>query len=128
MTSKTHCQTVVVLGASAKAQRFSYKAVSLLKQYGHRVIPVHPKLTAVNDVPVLAELGDIREPVDTLTMYLGAPRSQPLHDAIIALAPRRVIFNPGSESEELEQRLRQAKIPFVLDCTLVMLQSGQFDF
>lgn len=128
MPSNKHSQTVVVLGASAKPQRFSYKAVTLLKQYGHRIIPVHPKLMIVADISVVASLTDIAEPVDTLTLYVGAQRSQPLHDDIIHLAPRRVIFNPGTESSALEKRLTKAKIPFVHDCTLVMIQSDQFDF
>jgi len=128
MVSNKHCQTVVVLGASAKPQRFSFKAVTLLKQYGHRIIPVHPKLMTVADIPVHAHLTDINEAVDTLTLYIGPERSQPLHDDIISLAPRRVIFNPGTESDALEQRLVQAGIPFMHDCTLVMLQSDQFGF
>ena len=48
---------MVVLGASAKPQRFSYKAVTLLKQYGHRIIPVHPKLMTVADIPVHPNVG-----------------------------------------------------------------------
>lgn len=128
MASDKLCQTVVVLGASAKPHRFSYKAVALLKHYGHRIIPVHPKMTAMDDLPMVNRLSDIHEAVDTLTLYVGAERSQPMHDDIIALKPRRVIFNPGSESSALEHRLVRASIPFVHDCTLVMLQSGQFDF
>lgn len=119
---------MVVLGASKKPQRYSYKAVILLKRYGHRIIPVHPKIATVDDISVVAKLTDISEPVDTLTLYVGPERSRPLHEDIISLAPARVIFNPGTESDSLEKRLNEARIPFVHDCTLVMLQSGQFDF
>lgn len=121
-------QTVVVLGASAKPQRFSYKAVKLLKQYGHRIIPVHPKLMHIDEIPVFPHLSEVQDTVDTLTLYLGPERCQPLHDDIIALAPGRVIFNPGTESSLLAKRLTHAGIPFVYDCTLVMLQSKQFSF
>lgn len=121
-------QTVVVLGASAKAHRFSYKAVKLLKQYGHTVIPVHPKITVLEELAVIAQLSDIRAQVDTLTLYLGPERSQLLAGEIISLEPRRVIFNPGTESTLLEEQLSLAGIPLVHDCTLVMLQSNQFDF
>lgn len=128
MQENTNSQTVVVLGASAKPQRFSYKAVGLLRQYGHRIIPVHPKLPLIDDIPVFSQLSEIQEIVDTLTLYIGPERSQLLHDDIIDLAPRRVIFNPGTESPSLEQRLTEVDIPFVYDCTLIMLQSEQFHF
>jgi uncharacterized protein len=45
---------------------------------------------------------------------------------IVALAPGRVILNPGAESAELELALRNARIPFERACTLVLLRVGQF--
>ncbi|RKZ99014.1 MAG: CoA-binding protein [Gammaproteobacteria bacterium] len=121
-------QTVVVLGASNKPHRYSYKAIKLLKEYGHNIIPVHPKLTNIDGLPVIANLSDIHETVDTLTLYIGADNSQFLIDEIIALKPERVIFNPGTKSELLEDKLLQAEILFIHDCTLIMLESDQFEF
>ena len=74
---------MVVLGASVKPQRFSYKAVKLLLQYQHTVIPVHPTLTQLDKLAVVASLSDINIPVDTLTLYVGADRSRPIIDEII---------------------------------------------
>ena len=127
MIDKQKIQTVVVLGASNKINRYSYKAIKLLEQYGHNIIPVHPKLDRIGDLPVIAHLSNIDVNVDTLTLYVGADRSQLISDEIIALKPKRVIFNPGTESEILEEKLRHAKIPFMYDCTLIMLDSNQFD-
>ncbi len=47
-------------------------------------------------------------------------------DAIVGLAPGRVIFNPGSESRELEAALSDARIPHERACTLVLLRTHQF--
>ncbi len=119
-------ETVVVLGASNKPDRYAYKAQKLLLQHGHRVIPVHPLLPEIDGVPVQPSLTHIREPVDTVTMYVGPDRSAGLADALVALQPKRVIFNPGSESALLEQRLRAAGIAYEQACTLVLLNTGQF--
>ena len=35
-------ETVVVLGASPKVDRYSYKAIKMLGDCGHKVIPVNP--------------------------------------------------------------------------------------
>jgi hypothetical protein len=44
----------------------------------------------------------------------------------MALAPRRVIFNPGTENTELERELERVGILTEEACTLVLLHSGQF--
>ena len=118
--------TVVVLGASDKPQRYSNMAVRLLKGLGYRVIPVHPSLDEIEQIPAVPSLSEIQDEVHTLTMYVGPLRSAALADDILALKPGRVIFNPGSESEALEERLQQNNIPTIRACTMVMLQSGQF--
>lgn len=125
MTGK-NVQTVAVLGASDNRDRYSNKAVRMLKRYGHRVIPVHPRLEAVEGVPVVHALKDIEEKVDTLTMYVGELRSTALVDDILGLGPGRVVFNPGSENAVLEPKLESEGIEIVKGCTLVMLNSGTF--
>jgi uncharacterized protein len=119
-------QTVVVLGASPKAERFAHKAVLALTRHGHRVIPVHPREGEIGGWPVCTSLTAIREPVHTLTLYLGPQRSATETAAILALAPERVILNPGTESPVLEAALDAAGIAWVHDCTLLMLDGGRF--
>ena len=119
-------QQVVILGASNKPHRYAYQALKALRQAGHQVIPVHPKLEQLEGIAVRHKLADITAPVDTLTMYLGEARSTPLLDEILALRPGRVIFNPGSENSLLEQALSAAGIPWEHACTLVMIGTGQF--
>lgn len=119
-------QTVAVLGASHKPERYSNKAIRMLKEYGHDVIPVTPGRTIIEDLPVVPDLGSIDKPVDTLSMYVGPERSAQLTGAIVALKPGRVILNPGTESEALQLALDQANIPWQHACTLVLLRTGQF--
>jgi predicted CoA-binding protein len=119
-------QTVAVLGASANPDRYSNMAVRRLREAGHRVIPVNPALEVIEGLPVAKSLGGIAEPVDTLTLYVGPQRSAPMTEDILRLAPKRVIFNPGTESPELATALDQANIPHLEACTLVLLQTGQF--
>jgi len=118
--------TVVVLGASLKPARYSNMAQRQLLEQGYRVIPVHPKIREIEGQRVTPTLRAIAERVHTLTLYVGPDRIRPMIDDIIRLNPRRVIFNPGSESAELERRLREHHIPHVHGCTLVMLRTNQF--
>jgi uncharacterized protein len=130
-------QTVAVLGASANPERYANMAVRRLRDAGHRVIPVNPALEQIEGLPVTKSLGDIAEPVDTLTLYVGPQRLAPLTEDILRLAPQRVIFNPGTiMASTLRNKLPKgewtltlvdrANIPHLEACTLVMLQTSQF--
>lgn len=117
---------VVVLGASAKPMRYSNQAIRLLLEKGFPVTPVHPKLHCIEDLPVTASLREVSKPVDTLTLYVGPQRLTPIIDQIIELRPKRVIFNPGTESEAIMHRLDRAGIHWLEACTLVLLRIGTF--
>lgn len=119
-------ERVVILGASDKPDRYAYRALVMLGEHGHIVVPVHPKLSEIDGIPVVAGLEEIDGVVDTLTLYVNPAVGESLADEIIALDPGRVIFNPGTESPLLAERLDEAGIPHEEACTLVLLSTGQF--
>lgn len=120
-------ERVAVLGASSKPDRYSFRAVRMLDEHGHEVFPISPRGETIDGHPGYKSLGDIEPRVDTLTLYLNPTRLAPLRDEILEHAPRRVIFNPGTESDQLEQQLREAGIETIRACTLVLLSTGQFE-
>jgi predicted CoA-binding protein len=125
MRAESHSK-VAVLGASTNEERYSNKAVLLLKEYDHQPIPVHPAGHIVHGLQAKKSLAEINEPVDTLSMYVGPKISSQEYDSILKLGPRRVIFNPGAENAELADKLKSEGIEVVEACTLVMLRTEQF--
>ena len=119
-------QTVVVLGAHPKPERYSNQAIRTLVEHGHRVIPIHPVLPLIEGLPVAPDLRHIREKVNTLTLYVSPDRGKQLLKDIIELKPDRVIMNPGTESDVMEAELIANGIPVQKACTLVLLRTGQF--
>ncbi|PYI90638.1 MAG: CoA-binding protein [Verrucomicrobia bacterium] len=119
-------ETVAILGASPKPDRYAYKAFKMLRQYGHRPVPINPAFPDILGEKCYPKISDAPGPIDTVTMYLGQARSDPLIDEIIATKPRRIIMNPGAENLALAERAEDAGIEVVEGCTLVMLQTGQF--
>ena len=123
--AKPHSR-VAVLGASTNPERYSFKAVGLLKEKGHVPVPVHPSEHVVQGIQALPSLEDVTEPVDTLSVYVNQEISSGELDRILKLKPRRVVFNPGTENAPVAARLRDAGIEVVEMCTLVLLRTGQF--
>lgn len=124
--SKIAAETVVVLGASPKSERYSFKAVKLLAECGHHVLPVNPYHPEVAGIPCVAAVDQLQAKVDTVTVYVRADLLIKDVAKIIALAPRRVIFNPGTESAEMLAAFNEAGIATEEACTLVLLRTGQF--
>lgn len=119
-------QTVAVLGASPKPQRYSHRAIHMLREYGHTVIPVNPIQREIAGLPVVPSLRAIDQTVDTVTVYVSPEHLEPLVDGLLMLRPRRVIFNPGAEHPRIAAQLRAAGIATEDACTLVLLRSHQF--
>lgn len=117
---------VVVLGASDKPERYSYKAFKMLQEYGHSPVLVSPTLKSLEGFQVFSDLSNVSGKVDTLTVYVNPGISSQLQAKILSLKPERVVFNPGSENPELMKALDKAGIPVLEACTLVLLRTGQF--
>lgn len=123
MTNKT----VVILGASDKPERYAFKAQQQLMDHGYKAVPVAPHGKPVLGITSLKQLDALQEPVDTVTLYVGPQNLAPQVAQLVALKPRRVIFNPGTEDSGIEKTLQDAGIHTVEACTLVLLRTEQFE-
>jgi predicted CoA-binding protein len=65
-------------------------------------------------------------PIDTVTVYLSPQKQASVIQDILAVRPRRVIFNPGAENASATETLARHGIDVVEACTLVLLSTGQF--
>jgi uncharacterized protein len=119
-------ETVAILGASINPERYAHMAQLLLKEYGHRVIPVNSRVAEIAGDETVGSLDAIRQPVDTLTVYVRPAISSDYRAQIETLKPQRVIFNPGAENPQLAEQLNRAGIATEEACTLVLLRTRQF--
>ena len=115
----------LVLGASTKPNRYSYRAVSMLRKYGHKVEAVGNQGGVIEDVTIHTQISETLKP-ETITLYLNPIHQKPYYNTILKLKPRRVIFNPGAENSELAILLQQNNIESVEACTLVLLSTHQY--
>ena len=115
----------VVLGASDNPARYSYLAIQRLRAHDHPVLAVGKKNGVVAGVEISKD--HLVEPeVDTVTLYLNPKNQVEYYDYILNLQPKRIIFNPGTENEDLIRMAKENHIQPVIACTLVMLSTGQY--
>jgi len=115
----------VVLGASSNPARYSYLAVQRLRAHDHPVVAIGRRTGRVADVDISKERVQEKD-IDTITLYLNPKNQEEYYDYILNLHPKRIIFNPGTENDELIQKARANNIQPVIACTLVLLSTGQY--
>jgi len=64
--------------------------------------------------------------IHTITLYLNPGNQKEYYNYIIELAPKRLIFNPGSENQELIELAMQNNIEVAIACTLIMLNTNNY--
>jgi predicted CoA-binding protein len=115
----------LILGATPDQSRYAYLAANRLVKYGHSIINVGIKKGEVAGVEI-EKPEAIHTDVDTITLYVG-PQNQPaLYNYIMQTKPKRIIFNPGTENNVLENMAAEGGIETLQACTLVMLSTGQY--
>lgn len=114
------------MGASPKPDRYANRAMAMLSEFGHQVIPVNPAFEHILGERCYASIRDVPGLVDTVTVYLGKARSDALVTEILEKGPRRIILNPGAENDDLASQARARDIEVVEGCTMVMLQTKGF--
>jgi predicted CoA-binding protein len=119
-------KTTLVLGASHKPERFSYKAIRKLQENDIPVIAVGRRDVDLGDIQIRKGFPDDITGVHTVTLYLSASNQREYYDFIFSLGPKRIIFNPGTINPELQKLAIAKGIEVVNGCILVMLNDGIF--
>jgi len=115
----------LVLGASQNPARYSYLAVNRLRANQHPVVAIGKRQGVVADVNIITEHPQMND-IDTVTVYMNENNQKQYYDYILSLHPKRIIFNPGAENEELAEIAAQQGIQPMEACTLVLLSTGQY--
>ena len=115
----------LVLGASENPSRYSHLALHRLQSHKHPVMAIGKKKGMVGNVLIETEKKDWKG-VDTVTLYLNPTHQKEYYDYILSLKPKRIIFNPGAENNELAELASRQGIQPVEACTLVMLSTNQY--
>ena len=115
----------LVIGASLKPIRYSYLAIERLVRYDHPVVALGLRKGIVAGIEIATEM-IAWEDINTVTLYLNPQRQEQYYDYIISLAPKRVIFNPGTENPVFYKLLQEEGIEWEVACTLVLLGTNQY--
>lgn len=94
---------------------------------GYDVVPISIRGGDILGLKSYKSIAEAPKGIDTLTVYVGPKHLEQYTEEIIRSGVRRVILNPGTESDSVKRRLQESGKVVVEACTIVMLKTGQFD-
>ena len=117
----------VIVGSTPKPYKYAQQAAKMLDERNYEFIPLGiqegnvlgREILNVYDKPALKD-------VDTITLYINPQRQKEWYDYLLSLHPKRIIFNPGTENQELKNLAEKEGIECLEACTLVMLSIGVY--
>jgi predicted CoA-binding protein len=115
----------LIIGASENPERYSYLATKLLVAHGHPVACIGLKPGHIDDTPIVTGEPVLTD-IHTITLYVNPAAQHALIPYLFSLAPKRIIFNPGTENEAFTMVAKQKGIETMDACTLVLLNTGQY--
>ena len=115
----------LVIGATENKERYSYLAVKSLIAHQQPVVAIGNKTGNIGEVTIETEKM-FHDNIDTITLYLNPNNQKEYYDYIFSLHPKRIIFNPGTENDDLAEKARLKGIFTQEACTLVLLSTNQY--
>lgn len=107
--------TWAVVGLSNNTSRAAYGVAAVLKRYGKRVVPVHPKAETVHGEQGYASLAEIPFPVDVVDVFVNSELAGPVADEAVAVGAKAVWFQLDVVDEAAYARTRDAGLEMVMD-------------
>lgn len=115
----------LVFGGSLKPERYSNKAIKLLRKNNIETVSYGLKPGIVSSVLIDDNLVKYKN-IHTISLYMNPKRQIEFYDYLLSLKPKRIIFNPGTENAAFASKAKELGIEAVEACTLVMLATKQF--
>ena len=110
-------RTIVMIGASDRPDRASYRVMAMLQGHGYRVIPVNPQITGehVHGEYVFRDLSQIGEPIDMVDIFRRSDAAGAAVDEAIASGARSVWMQLGVIDAAAAARAEAAGLKVVMD-------------
>ncbi|TGA87261.1 CoA-binding protein [Streptomyces sp. MZ04] len=107
--------TWAVVGLSANRARAAHGVADVLRRFGKRVVPVHPKAETVHGEPGYPSLEAIPFHVDVVDVFVNSHLAGPVADQAVAIDAQAVWFQLGVIDEAAYDRTRAAGLSMVMD-------------
>ncbi len=120
--------SIAILGASANREKFGNKCVRAYQKLGWAVYPINPKESLIEGLKCYSSLTEIPSKPERISIYLPPQVTVSLIPDFLETGVKKVLLNPGAESDELVKNLRDNGIIPQLICSIKLAGMAPEDF
>lgn len=113
-----------VVGASNNRDKFGNKVLRCYQQHGYPVVPVHPALTEVEGLAVVASVADLPASVASISVITPPPVTEQVVRQAVARGIKNIWLQPGAQSADAISYCQQQGINLIADGTCVLVVLG----
>ena len=110
-----------IVGASADREKYGYRVLKDLAGAGYRVVGVNPHLRELEGVSVYPNLASLPHRPDVAVVVVPPHIGLAILNQADRLGIRKVWFQPGAESQEIQQRIAEFNLTGVADGRCIMV-------
>ncbi|ABX31382.1 CoA-binding domain protein [Petrotoga mobilis SJ95] len=105
-------KNIAIIGATTNKEKYGYKVLKNLKDKGYTLYPINPKYNKIEGIETYASVKDLpKEGIDLIVFVVPAKIGITAVKEAYEEGFRRFWFQPGAESDEIEEYLE--KLPNV---------------
>ncbi len=108
-------KTIAVVGLSPNTARPSYGVSQSMRDFGFRLIPVHPAAKEILGEKVYAKLADIPGPIDLVNVFRSAEFIDGVVDECLALGLKAIWIQEGIVNEPAAARAQAGGMTVIMD-------------
>jgi hypothetical protein len=112
-------RVVAVIGASADRRKFGNKAVRAFRAAGDDVVPINPRETTIEGLPVYRSVLEVPRAIDMATIYLPAAVALTVLPQLKARGVSEVWLNPGADDDDVVAEARRLGLRPVVACSII---------
>jgi len=98
--------SIALIGASNDRSKYGNKIYRDLRKKGYNVTPINPKEEKIEGDMAYSSIEEMKELPDIANFVVPPPIAMKIAQHITSLGIKHLWFQPGSESEELEDWLK----------------------
>ncbi len=119
LTQKTK-GVYVVIGASKNPNKYGYRVLKHLKEFGYSVVPVNLKEKKILGLPVVDNINKIKDKINLIIFVVPPEITLNILRDVKKLGVRKVWLQPGSESKAAVNFCKENKIECIYNACIIV--------
>ncbi len=115
---------VAIVGASGNPRKYGNIVLRFLMERGYEVYPVNPKRDEVEGLRCFRDVSELRPDTDLIIFIVPPDVGVRVAKKALSMGFRRMWFQPGAESQEIEEILHRSGVEYSTGKCIMVELSG----